>query len=114
MHAHLSPKFDRTYETNFAGNKHACMFIWHIGVHAKKPKGLSFRNDNAPSESISPHYNNKYTYVKPIGGKSVVVYLFFSHHGQCPLDHTKTPNHKQMQNAYFFFKIHVNYTFVFF
>ena len=77
MHAHLSPKFDRTYETNFAGNKHACMFIWHIGVHAKKPKGLSFRNDNAPSESISPHYNNKYTYVKPIGGKSVVVYLFF-------------------------------------
>ena len=23
--------------------------------------------------------------------KSVVVYLFFSHHGQYPLDHTKTP-----------------------
>ena len=36
--------------------------------------------------------------------KSVVVYLFFSHHGQCPLDHTKTPNHKQMQNAFFFSK----------
>ena len=76
-----------------------------VSLMLRRQKGLSFRNDNAPSESISPHYNNKYTYVKPIGGKKRgCISLSFSHHGQCPLDHTKTPNHKQMQNAFFFFQ----------
>ena len=39
--------------------------------------------------------------------KSVAVYLFFSHHGQYPLDHTNTSNHKQMQ---FFFSKSISNT----
>ena len=73
-------------------------------IDAKTPKGLSFRNDNAPLESISPHCDNKYICQTYWRKKAWLYIFFFSHHGQCPLDHTKTPNHKQMQNAFFFSK----------